>query len=172
MMIQTKAKKRKNRRRLGRRNMIFSSEGAAEKQNLTGVPTDQILNQIKEEPLQFLEKKLDSVGGLCFEDYLQDLMEKYQCTPGQLIIRTCLSKPFVYQILKGERVPGRDVILRISLALKADLDETQRLLTLGEKGILYPKVKRDAAILCCIESHKSLEYTNLFLKEHGEKELL
>lgn len=172
-MIQIKAKKRKNRRRLvGKQNMIFNSEGTSEKQNLSGVPTDQILNQIKEEPQQFLEKKLDSIEDRCFEDYLDELMEKYHCTPGQLIIRTCLSKPFVYQILKGERVPGRDVILRISLALKADLDETQRLLTLGEKGVLYPKVKRDAAILCCIESRKSLEYTNLFLKEHGEKELL
>lgn len=64
------------------------------------------------------------------------------------------------------------MILRISLAMKATVDETQRLLTLAEKGVLYPKVKRDAAILCCIETKKSLEYTNLFLEEHGEKKLL
>lgn len=173
MMAQIKRKIRKNRRKLvGRKHMIFNSEGTEESKSLAGIPTDQILSQIKEEPLQFLEKKLDSIDDFCFEEYLEELMEKYHTTPGQLIIRTCLSKPFVYQLLKGERVPGRDVILRISLALRADLDETQRLLTLAGKGVLYPKIKRDAAILCCIESHKSLEYTNLFLKEHGEKELL
>ncbi|MDO5539294.1 MAG: helix-turn-helix transcriptional regulator [Eubacteriales bacterium] len=152
--------------------MIFDSRNGTEKDDLSRVSTDQIINQIKEAPVQFSQEKLDMIQSKRFEDYLRELMEKYHCTPGQMIIRTCLSKPFVYQILKGERVPGRDVILRICFALKADLDETQRLLTLAEKGVLYPKVKRDAAILCCIESGKSLEYTNMFLEEHGEKKLL
>lgn len=109
---------------------------------------------------------------LHFEDFLKELMEKYQCSPRQMIIRSCLSKPFVYQIMKGERVPGRDVIFRMSLALRADVEETQHLLMLAEKGILYPKVRRDAAILCCIESGKNLEETNQFLEEYGEKKLL
>lgn len=152
--------------------MIFDSRHEGESEDLSKIPTDEIINQIKEAPGQFSEKKLDHIESIRFEDYLNSLMEKYHCSAGQLIIRTCLSKPFVYQILKGERVPGRDVVLRISLALKADVDETQHLLMLSEKGILYPKIKRDAAILCCIESRKSLEYTNQFLEEHGEKKLL
>ncbi len=152
--------------------MIFHDESTENKKSLTDIPTDEILNQIKDGPQQFMEKKLDRIDDLQFGDYLSGLMTKYDLTAGQLIIRTCLSKPFVYQILNGGRMPGRDVVLRIALALRADLDETQRLLTLAEKGALYPKIRRDAAILCCIESRKSLEYTNLFLKEHGEKELL
>lgn len=64
------------------------------------------------------------------------------------------------------------MILRISLSIKATADETQRMLPLAEKGVLYPKIRRDAAILCCIEAKKSLEYTNQFLEEHGEKKLL
>ncbi len=152
--------------------MIFDSQYDTGDEELSRIPTDEIMNQIKEAPGRFLEKKLDLIGDIRFEDYLAKLMGKYRCTPRQLIIRTCLSKPFVYQILKGERVPGRDVVLRISLGLKADVEETQHLLTLAEKGILYPRIKRDAAILCCIESRKSLEYTNQFLEEHGEKKLL
>lgn len=152
--------------------MIFDNRNGTEKDDLSRASTEQIINQIKEAPVRFARKKLDTIQSWRFEGYLNELMKKYHCTPGQIIIRTCLSKPFVYQILKGERVPGRDVILRISFALRADVDETQRLLTLAEKGVLYPRVKRDAAILCCIESKKSLEYTNLFLEEHGEKKLL
>lgn len=152
--------------------MIFESRKEEKMEDFNKISTDQIINQIKESPVKFSEKKLDSITGMRFEDYLGELMEKYHCTPGQLIIRTCLSKPFIYQVLKGERVPGRDVILRISLAMKANVEETQRMLTLAEKGVLYPKIKRDAAILCCIEARKSLEYTNLFLEEHGEKKLL
>lgn len=152
--------------------MIFEHLDETENEKISQIPTDRLMNQIKEAPGQFSEKKLAQIEDVRFEDYLNNLMSKYRCTPGQLIIRTCLSKPFVYQILKGERVPGRDVILRISLAMKADVDETQHMLTLAEKGILYPKVKRDAALLCCIELHKSLEYTNIFLEQHGEKQLL
>lgn len=152
--------------------MIFDSKNGEDMEHFNQISTDEIINQIKEAPIQFSEKRLDAIPGIHFEDYLNQLMEKYRCTAGQLIIRTCLSKPFIYQVLKGERVPGRDVILRISLAMKATVDETQRMLTLAEKGVLYPKVKRDAAILCCIETKKSLEYTNLFLEEHGEKKLL
>ena len=152
--------------------MIFDSKNGEDMEHFNQISTDEIINQIKEAPIQFSEKRLDAIPGIRFEDYLNQLMEKYHCTAGQLIILTCLSKPFIYQVLKGERVPGRDVILRISLAMKATVDETQRLLTLAEKGVLYPKVKRDAAILCCIETKKSLEYTNLFLEEHGEKKLL
>lgn len=151
--------------------MIFDSR-REEAEDFNGIPTDQIIHQIKESPVQFSEKHLDGIAGIRFENYLSELMEKYRCTPGQLIIRTCLSKPFIYQVLKGERVPGRDVILRISLAMRANVDETQRMLTLAEKGVLYPKIKRDAAILCCIEARKSLEYTNMFLEKHGEKKLL
>ena len=69
-------------------------------------------------------------------------------------------------------MPGRDVVIRICLALKVEVDEAQRLLMLAEKGCLYPKVRRDAAILCCLEEKKSLEDTNQFLEEHGEKKLL
>lgn len=152
--------------------VIFAIDGDTKHEDLSKAPTDRIMNQIKESPLQFSRKTLNLIESMHFEDYLKELMEKHDCTPGQLIIRTCLSKAFVYQLLKGERIPGRDIVLRISLALRADLEETQRLLTLAEKGVLYPKVKRDAAIICCVESHKSLEYTNHFLEEHGEKKLL
>lgn len=148
--------------------MFFSIEGDC----TCLASTDQLFNQIKSAPNEFLEKRLNSIKEIQFKDYLQQIMKKYHCTTGQLIIRSCLSKAYAYQIINGERLPGRDVVLRISLSLKATSDETQRLLALAGKGALYPRIRRDAAILCCIETHRSLEDTDLFLREHGEKALL
>ncbi len=142
-----------------------------ESSKVNSLTTEQIMSRIEASPSSFAAHELDHIHDVQFKDYLKEIMEKYHCTPSQLIIRTCLSKPFIYQILKGKRLPGRDMVLRISLSIGADMKETQRLLTLAGKGILYPKVRRDAAILCCIESRKSLDSTNLFLREHGEKEL-
>lgn len=151
--------------------MVFGGPSETEDKERNKMTTGQLIHQIKEDPFKFQKKHLDSLQEIPFEEYLNELMKKHEMTASQLIIRTCLSKPFVYQILKGERIPGRDVILRISLAMKASMDETQHLLMRAGKGILYPKVRRDAAILCCIEAGKSLEDTNFFLKEKGEKEL-
>lgn len=78
--------------------------------DLGNVPTGESVYRIQQDPQRFQETYLDMVGEVRFEEYLNELMEKYDFTPGKLIIRSCLSKPFVYQVLKGERVPGRDMV--------------------------------------------------------------
>ena len=45
------------------------------------------------------------------------------------------------------------------------VEETQRLLQLGGKNELYPRVKRDAAILFCIEKGYSIIDTQIFLSD-------
>ncbi|MDD7177558.1 MAG: hypothetical protein SPG09_02815 [Lachnospiraceae bacterium] len=52
------------------------------------------------------------------------------------------------------------------------LAETQELLMMGQKGALYPKVRRDAAIICCLEQRLSLDETDEFLKSISEKTLV
>ncbi len=150
---------------------MFFSASASEVKTGT-VSTEQLMNQIKKSPSDFLKHNLQRIEDIQFKDYLQQLMERYNCSMRQLIVLSCLSKPFAYQIMKGERLPGRDVVLRISLSMRATVEETQRMLTLAGKNVLYPKIRRDAAILCCIETHRSLEDTDLFLREHGEKPLI
>lgn len=150
--------------------MLFSTLKSEAKAD--SVSTDQLMNQIRKSPNDFLKNNLQQIEDISFKDYLQRLMERCGCSMRQLIVLSCLSKPFAYQIMKGERLPGRDVVLRISLSMKATVEETQRMLTLAGKNVLYPKIRRDAAILCCIETHRSLEDTDLFLREHGEKPLI
>lgn len=99
-------------------------------------------------------------------------MEIHNVTVGQIIAKTILSKSYVYQVISGERKPGRDIIIRIALAASFSLDETQQLLMLCEKGILYPKIKRDAIIMCSIQQGRGVSETHEFLAALGEKGLL
>ena len=55
------------------------------------------------------------------------------------IAGTDISKSYGYQILNGDRIPGRDILLRTSLVLQLSLKETQRLLAVGDCGALIPK---------------------------------
>lgn len=134
--------------------------------------TEELMKMIEASPKQFEKQKLDNLGNPKFSDYLAKLMERYRSSAQQLIVKTCLSKTFVYQILSGSRMPGRDTVLKLALALGITIDETQRLLTLGGKNILYPRIRRDAAVLCCMLQKKRLDEINQFLEELGEKPFL
>ncbi len=113
---------------------------------------------------------LDKEPGFC--ETLNNFFTSHNVTVQQVIIETVLSKSYVYQVLSGERKPGRDIIIKIALAANLSLDETQHLLMLGEKGILYPKVKRDAVIMSSILRNRTVAETHDFLLSLGEKGLL
>ena len=58
-------------------------------------------------------------------------------------------------------------MIQLSLGLSLDLRMTNNLLSLSNNGMLYPKVKRDALLIYCVENHKSVYETNECLMEYG-----
>ena len=82
-----------------------------------------------------------------------------------------VSKSYGYQILRGERVPSRDILLRTALSLHLPLEKTQRLLTMGECGVLYPRVRRDAAIIFALNQNMTLLETEELLTSLPERSL-
>lgn len=137
--------------------------------------TTELFKMLQESPEQFAKlvregKVFDET--LALKDYLNELLRKQHISIPEIVAETVLSKSFVYQIFNGERNPGRDILLRISFAMHLSLKETQQLLRLGEKNTLYPRVRRDAAIICCIEQELSLEEADAFLLSISERGLL
>lgn len=142
----------------------------------TNHTTSQLLRMIQEEPDRFVS---DYVGNqenygfpVTLQQYLQELLQKHEMSIPDLIIKTVLSKSFVYQVFSGKRNPGRDILLRIAFAMHLSLDETQHLFLIAGKGALYPKVRRDAIIIFCLEKGMSLDEANEFLENSLEKGLL
>ena len=62
------------------------------------------------------------------------LLEGAGLSASEWMAATDVSKSYGYQILRGERVPGRDILLRTALSLRLPLKETQRLLAVGGVG--------------------------------------
>lgn len=136
--------------------------------------TKNLMELVKNNP-QKLEKMV--VQGAFSEEvsltaYLNELLEQKSLTMSDVVHTSLLSKSYVYQVFSGERTPFRDTLLRIGISMSCSVDEIQRLLTLGQMGILYPKVRRDVAILCCISQGLSLMETDEFLTEIDERSLL
>ncbi len=136
--------------------------------------TNELLELIKESPQAFGQMIIggDYSDKISLTEYLQQLMNTHNIAIMDVVRISLLSKSYVYQIFSGERMPSRDVLLRLGLAMSCTIDEIQHLLIHAETASLYPKVKRDAAILCCISQGYSLIETNEFLEYIGERTLL
>lgn len=102
---------------------------------------------------------------------LRELLENGKLSAPEWIACTDISKSYGYQILRGERTPGRDILLRTALALQLSLKEAQRLLAAGGCGTLYPRVRRDAAVIFALNQKMSLLETEELLSSLPEPSL-
>lgn len=146
------------------------------KLNQTNNTTSELFHMIQEKPDQFAS---DYIGNkeiygvpVTLPQYLQELLQEHEMSIPDLIVKTILSKSFVYQVFSGKRNPGRDILLRIAFAMHLAIEETQRLFIIAGKGALYPKVHRDAIIMFCLEKGMSLDEANEFLENSSERGIL
>lgn len=102
---------------------------------------------------------------------LQELLEQLGVSASEWIAAADISKSYGYQVLRGERIPGRDILLRTALSLSLGLEETQRLLMLGGCGALYPKIRRDAAVIFALNQKMTLLETEDLLASLPERGL-
>ena len=78
-----------------------------------------------------------------------------------------MSEVYGYQIFSGLRVPERNKLLCISIAMKLDLDETQTLLKAAGYSPLYVKLPFDSVVLYGVCKGLSVVEINELLYEYG-----
>ncbi len=136
--------------------------------------TRELINALKETKHidEFLQDHESELSQVELHTYLYELTDRAGLTIPQLMDKASIAKSLAYQIFNGQRMPNRNLIIRIALTLKLDLEVTQRLLRIAKKGELYPRVQRDAAIIFCIQHGYSMIDTNELLENLGEAILL
>ena len=136
--------------------------------------TGDLLLLLEKEP-EF-EPILENYGGsfdaLTFDQYLNVLLSARSITAARLSELALLSRAFSYQLCSGVRLPGRDIVLRLAVVLELTTDETQRLLRSAQRGALYPKVRRDAAVIFALNQKMNLFDTDELLRSLHEEPLL
>lgn len=86
-------------------------------------------------------------------DYLHTILKTHDMTVIQAIQRCNLDRSYGYQLFNGTRRPTRDMLLTLAIHLGLTERETQRLLKLAGRPVLYARNRRDAAVLYCL-SHR------------------
>ena len=94
--------------------------------------------------------------------YLADLLRAHGMSNSAYIKALNLERSYGYQLLNGRRKPSREHLIQTAILLHLGLEEAQRLLKIGHREVLYPRVKKDAIAVFAIDKRLDLsEYQEL-----------
>lgn len=108
---------------------------------------------------------LSEIKKISFQDYINQLMLEKNIEKSAIIRDSLIPRTYAYQIFQGSKQAGRDKVLQLAFAMKLDLDETNRLLTIAQHNHLYAKQQRDALVIFGISNQYSLMEINELLDE-------
>ena len=133
--------------------------------------TEELLERLlaAETPEAYLDEGLTVDRDL--PDYLRDLLDARGLKRSDVVRASGLNGTFVYDVFAGKSRLSRDNALMLALGLGCSLRETQRLLRLDGVSELWPKVRRDAVIIWCVEHGFTRSQADDELYRLGEKTL-
>lgn len=103
-----------------------------------------------------------------FPEYFNDYIVRNQLDLSQVKERSGISRNYIYNILNGDRKPGRDKILALCIAAGMTFSEINKGLRIAGEGTLYPKNERDARIVIAVNNRiNNIVELNLLLEEAG-----
>lgn len=134
--------------------------------------TNEIENELKHvkthaELKQFMEENL--IGQLRFGDRFLELCKKQGVKHADLLNTVAVSKSQLYAVINGTRNPSKELVIKLALALKLTIDETNELLKLSGHKELYVKNKEDSIIMFGLKENKSICEIEELLKEYKIK---
>jgi len=115
--------------------------------------TSSLMNILKNtsDVEQYCEQHLEGKSYASFTPYMDDLIAQKRFKRQDILARADIPQKYGYKLLTGERhTTDRDKILRICIAMKLSLKETQRALSLYGMQPLYPKNKRDVVFIIAL----------------------
>lgn len=115
----------------------------------------------------FFERHAPDLDLPTFTAYLNSLCSLARFVPEQVIKNAGIERCYGHQLFNGTRKPSRDKVIQLAFGLQLDLAETQKLLQVAQKSALYPKIKRDAAIIYCLDHHKDFIETQIVFESLG-----
>lgn len=130
------------------------------------------LKDVKEAELEAFSRThartLPSLG-----DYWGEIIAAQPLSRREIIRRADFPEKYGYKLLSGEnRTSERDYVLRFCIVLGMTLKQTQRALELNEMRPLYPRDRRDMALIVAINSGMTgVDEVNALLTRHHCPEL-
>lgn len=131
--------------------------------------TDALLEQLFKTASfsRFLEQNEAVMQMQKFHVSLCSLCEEKGLVREHIIKRAGIERTYGHQIFRGTREPSRDKVIQLAFGFPLTVEEAQKLLKIAGKSPLYPRLKRDAAIIFCLNRKDSMVEVQLLLNSLG-----
>jgi len=114
---------------------------------------------------EFVSNHADNMQLPSFSEYIRGLCKDRGEVPERIIKRANIERSFGHQLFKGTKKPSRDSVLQLAFGFEADISTAQELLKHAGMSALYPRVKRDTAILYCLHKRFTIVETQNVLHD-------
>ena len=129
--------------------------------------TTRLLNELKNAKsfVGFVDKNTDAFSDESISDYLQRLCFERNVELAQVIRRSGIDRTYGYQLFNGRRTPSRDKLIQLGFGFPLMFSELQMLLRMAGKSQLYPRLRRDAAIIYGLNNNYTVTQMQELLEE-------
>ncbi|MEN6316241.1 MAG: hypothetical protein ABFD25_18580 [Clostridiaceae bacterium] len=137
--------------------------------NAEKLRTSTLLRKLFKSPnlVTFIEKNANAIQMPQFHEYISDLCQAMERIPEHVIKQSSIDRTYGHQLFNGTRKPSRDKVIQLAFGFGLDVDGTQMLLKMAQKNPLYPRIKRDAAVLYCINHRTDIVQAQGMLYDLG-----
>ena len=102
-----------------------------------------------------------------FYKFLNSLILESRKSKPKLAKDSHISEPYMYNLVKGQKHPTRDTVIKLSFGLNLPTDTAERLMNLAGYGGFYVRHKRDSILKFVLESGHDVAKADELLLEYG-----
>lgn len=101
-------------------------------------------------------------------EMLSDMLKSSGMTKSAVIEKANIDRVYGYQIFSGEKKnPSRDKLIMLCIAMGCTVSNVQELMKKCSYPMLYPRIRRDSALIFSLEQKLSVIETNELLFDLG-----
>lgn len=136
--------------------------------------TEDLLKQLRKENMSYenyLQNHQDSFIQNDLSEMWKEILNESSLKKSDIINSAEIGYTYFYDIIRGDKLPSRDKVLRLLVATKTNLEKVQNVLRIYGWATLYPKIKRDSIIIYAINHDYSLYQLQELLSSNSEETL-
>lgn len=105
------------------------------------------------------------------KNFWADLVQRSGMTKSDIINKSDFGYVYFYDVINGRKIPSRDKIVKLVLAMHLTLEDCQTALKYSGRSVLYPRVKRDSILIYGLVHRLSVFEVSEMLAANGEADL-
>lgn len=132
--------------------------------------TGELLAQLSNKETKFEDfvgENEDTFIKMNRDAYWKELLEKSCIVKSDIINRSDIGYTYFYDIIRGDKIPSRDKIVRLILSMELSLEDCQNTLKLYNWAQLYAKDKRDSAMIYALNHKMTVWQLNEMMSENS-----